>query len=267
MTGKEHANGPGGQSQSIRRITQIAKHTGALSYLEIGVNRGRTFNALKFPKKVAVDPVFQFDVADYRQEGAQFHEMESDQYFTHHGLSQKFDIIFLDGLHTFQQTFRDFCNSLTCAHERTVWLIDDVIPVDVYSAWPNQNEAVKFRQRAGGGGIKWHGDVFKVMFAIHDFFPMFSYVTLQEGNSQSLVWIAPRRVFSAAFNSLEAIERLTYFDMLKHLEVLNIRQEANGFRLFLESISQREVNNRNALDAAASEGVARQAKNERSAAR
>jgi Glycosyltransferase 61 len=226
------------QSHSVRRINQIARHVGARSYLEIGVFRGKTFNALDFERKVAVDPKFQFDVADYQREGVEFHHLHSDQYFIRHGLSQTFDIIFLDGLHTFQQTLRDFCNSLACAHDRTVWLIDDVLPVDVFSAWPNQTEAVAFRKRAGGDGWAWHGDVYKVVFAIHDYFPMYSYVTLGgRGNPQAIVWKAPRVDFTPIFDSMEAIERVSYFDLLKREEILKVRPDEEGLRLFLESMA------------------------------
>jgi hypothetical protein len=225
------------QSVSVRRIRRIAKLIDATSYLEIGVNRGATFNALQFERKVAVDPNFLFEVSEFRKEGVEFHAMESDRYFTDHGASRKFDIIFIDGLHTFQQTFRDFCNSLCCSHDRTVWLIDDVFPSDVYSAWQNQREAIEFRRRAGGGGIKWHGDVFKVLFVIHDYFPLLSYITLREGNAQSIVWKSPRDGFSRAFAGLEAIERLGYFDLLRKTELLNLMPEALGFRQFTESVS------------------------------
>jgi hypothetical protein len=240
MTDMEGPRAPVGIWHSIRRIRRIAQHLGARSYLEIGVNRGKTFHGLNFEKKVAVDPRFQFEVADYRREGVEFHLMSSDLYFTQHARSQTFDIIFLDGLHTFRQTFRDFCNSLACAHERTVWLIDDVLPIDVYSAWPDQAEALEFRQRSGGTGREWHGDVYKVVFAIHDFFPMYSYVTLGgAGNPQAVVWKCPRAEFSPIWDSMEAIERLSYFDMLKRIEILNVKSEEAGLRMFLASMPER----------------------------
>jgi hypothetical protein len=237
MARASDATPPAAESHSIRRIKQIAQHVGARSYLEVGVNRGRTFHGLDFERKVAVDPSFKFDVADYRREGVEFHQMPSDEYFSRHALPQKFDVVFLDGLHTFQQTFRDFCNSLACAHDRTVWLIDDVLPIDVYSAWPIQAEAVRFRKNAGGEGAAWHGDVFKVVFAIHDFFSTFSYVTLRgQGNPQALVWKAPRADFSPLFDSMETIERLGYFDLLKRRDILNIKPEVDGFQEFFASM-------------------------------
>jgi predicted O-methyltransferase YrrM len=223
-------------SHTLRRINRIAQHMGARSYLEIGVARGKTFNNLEFDRKVAVDPKFNFDVAEFQKEGVEFHALPSDRYFTECNGSEKFDIIFLDGLHRFQQTFRDFCNSLACAHDRTVILIDDIYPIDVYSALPLQRDAYEFRRRAGTESPAWHGDVFKVVFAIHDFFPMFSYVTLKGGNPQTLLWKAPREDFSPVFDSLEAVERLSYFDFLKHEAVLNLQPEKDGFNTFYASM-------------------------------
>lgn len=224
---------------AVRRIRQLARHVGARSYLEIGVNAGLTFNALEFDRKVAVDPNFRFDISRCQRAGAEFHPMTSDRYFLTHGAAQKFDLIFLDGLHVFQQTFRDFCNSLVCSHERTLWLIDDVIPCDVYSAWPNQGEAVAFRKDAGGDSPLWHGDVYKVVFAIHDFFPMLSYITIGTAeNAQAVVWRAPRPDFVPVFESLGAIERLGYFDFLKNRAVMNFQTEEDGLQAIFSAIPE-----------------------------
>jgi hypothetical protein len=209
----------------------------ARSYLEIGVFKGKTFNNVTFDRKVGVDPRFGFEVKEFERAGTDFLAVTSDEYFLRHAGSERFDIIFLDGLHTFQQTFRDFCNSLTCAHERTVWLIDDVLPVDVYSAWPIASEARTFRAKAGGDSKAWHGDVYKLMFVIHDFFPTLTYVTMvTTGNPQAMVWKTPRKDFAPILGSLEAIERLTYFDLLKRDKVLNKMSEEEGFQFMFASL-------------------------------
>ncbi len=225
------------EKHSVRRIRRVSAHVGAQSYLEIGVNRGKTFLPLDFDVKVAVDPEFKFDVSTHQCDGVEFHSITSDEYFSLHGGQRKFDIIFLDGMHTFQQTFRDFCSSQSCAHDRTVWLIDDVIPSDVYSAWPSQGEAARFRRRDGVPPRgAWHGDVFKVVFAIHDFFPTVSYVTLKGGgNPQTLVWRTPRPGFAPVFSKMEDIERMGYFDLLKREAILNGRPEDEGFEYFFSS--------------------------------
>src|SRR3990172_10171866 len=136
------------QRHSVRRINRIAEFLSARSYLEIGISKGNTFHALDFPRKVAVDPAFRFATEDYRKPGVSFFEIPSDEYFTRHAAGEKFDIIFLDGLHVFQQTLRDFCNSLSCAHDKTVWLIDDVLPSDELSALPDERECLRRRQEA-----------------------------------------------------------------------------------------------------------------------
>jgi hypothetical protein len=223
---------------SARRINRVARHTGAQSYLEIGVCRGATFNRVSINRKVGVDPNFRFNVEDSRKEGAELHLLTSDQYFTEVGGSKKFDIIFLDGLHQFHQTFRDFCNSLVCAHERTVWLIDDVFPVDVYSSLPIQRESIRFRRRErNDSNPAWHGDIYKLVFAIHDFFPTMSYVTLMgAGNPQTIAWKAPRKNFAPLLNSMEAIERLGYFDMLNREDIFNALSENEAFECFFASM-------------------------------
>ena len=73
-----------------------------------------------------------------------FHEVASDAYFA--PAARGFDIVFLDGLHVFAQTFRDFCNTLLVTHERSLILIDDTVPDDIYSSWPHPREA----RRSGG---------------------------------------------------------------------------------------------------------------------
>src|SRR5215469_1611634 len=44
------------QQHSVRRINRIAAHTGAKTYLEIGVSRGLTFRNVQITRKVGVDP-------------------------------------------------------------------------------------------------------------------------------------------------------------------------------------------------------------------
>jgi hypothetical protein len=81
----------------------------APSYLEIGVSKGVTFHRIQARRKVAVDPRFRFDVAAARKENpsASYHEVPSDVYFgTIVDPGERFDVIYLDGLHTAEQTLR-----------------------------------------------------------------------------------------------------------------------------------------------------------------
>lgn len=167
--------------------------------------------------------------------------MTSDAFFTREAKGRVFDIIYIDGLHTFEQTFRDFCASLSHSHSGTVWIIDDVIPIDVFSALGSIADAKRFRAQSGApmhGG--WHGDVYKLVFAIHDFFPQFSFMTINTaGNPQTIVWYAPRADFAPRFDNFETISRLSYFDLRDAEDLLNLIDEATAMdrleRIFADS--------------------------------
>jgi|GEM_PF-430387 len=211
-----------GGRHSVRRLNTLANAINAKTYLEVGVSRGDTFFSIDIADKTAVDPAFKFDWKAAQTDTVVFNEVPSDEYFVGCDTSKKFDLIFLDGLHTFEQTFRDFCNSLAVAHDRTVWLIDDVVPTDPYAAWPDQLEGIRLRKKTFGLDVRgWQGDVFKVVFMIHDFFPMMSFRTINSrGNPQTLVWKAPRTNFKPVFNNAEAISRLNFFDFQRHFDVM-----------------------------------------------
>jgi hypothetical protein len=207
--------------ETVRRISKIAALTGAGSYLEIGVQFGETFLNAPINSKVGVDPNFRFEWRQYVTEHVKMFELTSDQYFTSDLLGEPFDIVFLDGLHTFEQTFRDFCASLSRSHGRTVWLLDDTVPSDAFSAIPNQSDAIWLRKEIGIDDRRWHGDVYKTIFAIHDFFPQFSFATIVDGeNPQSVVWHQPRTSFAPMFNNMELISRLSYLDSRRLAHVM-----------------------------------------------
>lgn len=230
---------------------------GARRYLEIGVHRGKTFFAVDIADKVGVDLKFQFDIA-LRPPNERFYETTSDEWFRTWTETEPFDIIFIDGLHVFDQALRDFCNSLLLAHGKTVWLIDDTVPSDVYSAWPRQNEAMSQLQADFGYRstrkvfATWHGDVFKLVFAIHDLFPMLTYRTiLTGGKRQTVVWRQRRDRFSPFGDSIEALARLTYFDFRRHRKILRGTSEETAFKeiaAFCERPAEPSVWNAPSLD-------------------
>lgn len=225
-------------NHSARRIKAIAEGLNARIYLEIGVNKGQTFLNVTIPQKTAVDPKFLFDVSTLTDKNVTLKETTSDIFFSTLPITLTYDVIFIDGLHTFEQTYRDLCNSLLHSHERTILLIDDTKPNDVYSAVPHQRKAVRYRKQAGGQGSQWHGDVFKMVFALHDFHSALNYRTIVgSGNSQTLVWRSNNGWREPLFNSLERISRLTYFDLLDHINILRECSEDEAVSLCLNELA------------------------------
>lgn len=224
-------------THTSRRVNDLARCTGASSYLEIGVHKGDTFQAVNIPHKVAVDPKFMFDFESCATQATIFHQTTSDQFFSRQRNGESFDIVFLDGLHTFEQTFRDFCNTISVTHDRSLIIIDDTIPVDIYSSHPDQRLAIEMRRQTGGSGQAWHGDVYKIIFAIHDFFPSHSYVTIATmGNPQTIVWRKSRQDFKPRFNSLERISRLDWFDLKSNIDLAHLVSEPEGLPLVVKEL-------------------------------
>ena len=142
-------------------------------------------------------------------------------------------------MHTFEQAYRDLCNAIVHSHPGTPILVDDTVPSDVYSTLRDPEQAFAFRAAAGpDGGAAWHGDTFKVVFALHDFHLALDYRTIVgSGNPQTLVWRSSAGRRRPLLDSLAKLSRLTYFDMVNQSQVLRECDEETALRQCLEAIA------------------------------
>jgi len=87
-------------------------------YLEIGIDKNQVFNSvpLKIENKFGVDPV----------RGGNF-RMTSDEFFEKNS-HLKFDVIFIDGLHEYEQCRRDCLNSMRRLNKGGIIFLHDVLP-------------------------------------------------------------------------------------------------------------------------------------------
>jgi hypothetical protein len=104
-------------------IQSIINTLQAKYYLEIGVFDGRCFMEIRAPYKVAVDPAmkitFRYKLHAIRKRieniRNRYYHQTSDAFFqdlAKLNSPKKFDVIFIDGLHTYHQTFTDIINAL-----------------------------------------------------------------------------------------------------------------------------------------------------------
>lgn len=121
------------------------------SYLEIGVWNGDTFKNINSQIKDGVDPG-QYCDCHYVN-----YKMTSDEFFENH-ISKKYDIIFIDGLHTAYQVSKDIYNSLNSLNDGGVIVLDDVYP-------HNENEQNALDLNKVGAQT---GDVWKAVYNIWD---------------------------------------------------------------------------------------------------
>lgn len=219
----------------FERLNALAKLNDAKQYLEIGVCRGVTFNQISVPVKVGVDPNFLFDTSLYANHNRHFHKVTSDVFFSREANAYRpFDLIYLDGFHTFEQTFRDLCSSLSFSHNRTLWLLDDTCPDSLAAADRSTDRAAFLRKQLNINNGSWMGDVFKVICAIHDFFPQLSYATFP-GHGQTVLWFSPRTDFHPKWNSLRAISELTFADFLELSNTIFQRTRAENILSLISS--------------------------------
>jgi hypothetical protein len=178
-----------GRAQVMRRLLA---HYEAPRYLEIGVCEGRTFDRVTAAVRVAVDPEFRFDhTAPERQvAGTSYHQVTSDEYFgTIVDPDAQFDVIYLDGLHTVEQTLRDLLNALPHLQPQGVLVIDDVRPPTALAAIRDRQEFFEVRSAQGRDEDKaWMGDVFRLVYFIETFCQQLSFRVIANNHGQAVVW-------------------------------------------------------------------------------
>lgn len=128
------------------------------SYLEIGVETGRSL-ALALPptRAIGIDPAPKIEVP-FPAETRVF-PIPSDDFFARHDPAKEFghpviELAFIDGLHLFEQTLRDFINVERHSGAKSVVLVHDCLPVDKVSAARHRETAF------------WTGDVWKLVPAL-----------------------------------------------------------------------------------------------------
>ncbi len=179
-------------------------------YLEIGVSRGATLHALTAARKVGVDPKFKFDTAAEGQPGVEYRVETSDAYFGALGREETFDVIYLDGLHTFEQTLRDLLNALEHLRPKGVILIDDIYPVSYAASIPNLSASKRLRRELGVEKAAWMGDVYRLVFFIQSFCQSLSYAGVAQNPGQLVVWRGPRPEGSFPQRRVEEVARTPY---------------------------------------------------------
>lgn len=98
-------------------LNHLIKKYNYESYLEIGVQAGHNFKAVKASRKIGVDPD-PHSVALYK--------ITSDKFFMNN--TRKYDLIFVDGLHHAGQVYLDILNALKCLETGGTILVHDLKP-------------------------------------------------------------------------------------------------------------------------------------------
>lgn len=121
------------------------------TYLEIGYGPGENFHAIRCVVKHAVDP--------HAAPSPDVIAKTSDQFFEEaDAVGSRYDLIFVDGLHTTAQVLRDYKGASRCLAPGGVILFHDVNPTRA----AHVRGVEEFRAEGGN----WTGDVYKAWAVI-----------------------------------------------------------------------------------------------------
>ena len=119
-------------------IEYLIKKNNYKNYLEIGCDKNQLFSKVNIDNKIGVDPVSGGNV-----------RKTSDDFFKENKSS--FDIVFIDGLHTYEQVKKDILNSVNCLLDEGIILVHDCMPDSL-----GKQAVPRYK-------MQWNGDVWKAI--------------------------------------------------------------------------------------------------------
>jgi hypothetical protein len=119
-------------------IEYLIKKNNYKNYLEIGCDQNQLFSKVIIDNKIGVDPVSGGNI-----------RKTSDDFFKEN--NDKFDIVFIDGLHTYEQVKKDILNSVNCLNVNGIILVHDCMPDSL-----GKQAVPRYK-------MQWNGDVWKAI--------------------------------------------------------------------------------------------------------
>lgn len=184
----------------VKIINTLIQKNGYKTYLEIGVNTplqpGYSHNKVVVETKHGVDPNVDTTF-----------KITSDDFFAQN--KNMYDIVFVDGLHIFEQAHRDIINSLKFLNEGGTIVVHDCLP---------RREITQRRERASS---VWHGDVWKAILKLRMEEPNVSIYTIDADEGCAVIQQGKQELYQAQKDSTLDIYSYEFFRKHKK-EILNL---------------------------------------------
>lgn len=190
------------------------------SYLEIGVDSGKNYQQIVCENKYCVDPY----PLNSRQDDIKKEDdipkfltwrLTSDEMFKTVCKNTKFDIIFIDGLHTEEQVGKDIINSLKHLNPGGCIVVHDCLP-------PNENAQIVPRIQ----GL-WCGDVWKAITVLKEQNINFNVIDTDLGCGIIDYFEKPGKLKQLKKSDLNWLDFQS-----KRNEILNVINEAEFLKLY-----------------------------------
>ena len=174
------------------------------SYLEIGCFDNELFNYVKCDKKVGVDPYTGGTI-----------RKTSDKFFENN--NEKFDCIFIDGLHTYSQVKKDINNSLKFLNYGGIILLHDCLPNNY------------FEQATPRCQYIWNGDVWKAIVECRTYENLDTYTCYADFGIGVIFNRKNRNILNIKYNKFSKIKFEDYFN--NHKKYMNIMEFEDLLRI------------------------------------
>ena len=186
-------------------------------YLEIGVRNGETFFSIKCRKKFGVDPNYYFSkrfllksLLRHYNWGYKMFRQTSDSFFEHDApyiyKSKKIDVVFIDGMHTYEQSLEDAKNCLRHLELNGTIILHDCNPQSEEAGSP------KLPRKP----INWNGDVWKTICQLRTLNEYFDCFTIDADQGLGVLK-AKVKITDNILNLLSPLDNitaLTYKDLV-----------------------------------------------------
>jgi hypothetical protein len=185
-------------------INKIILKKNYKSYLEIGCFNDENFKEIKIEKKIGVDPVSGGNI-----------RQTSDEFFQ--SCKDFFDIIFIDGLHHFEQVKKDITNASKLLNKNGIIVVHDCLPSKARDQMvPRSHE-------------KWNGDVWKAIVEFRTKENFDTYVCLAD---EGLGLIFNRKNKNKLDLNLNNYKNLKFYDYYKNYKkFMNIVSFQEAFKI------------------------------------
>jgi len=168
-------------------INDIIRKKNYNSYLEIGCDQNELFTEVEIKNKIGVDP-----------NNGGTHRMTSDHFFKNN--DNKFDIIFIDGLHIYSQVRKDIINSIKCLKDHGIILLHDCFPLTYF------DQAIPRAQR------KWNGDVWKAIVEARTLTDIDTYTSVYDNGIGLIVKRKNSNILKISSKNFKNIKYEEYFE-------------------------------------------------------
>lgn len=232
----------------IQACINVIRKKKKVNYFEVGVQTGFCFFKIKADRKVAIDPHFLIKttkkvkayLGNLSNFNNRFFELTSDDFFNQQKEYIKkiggIDVIFIDGLHLYEQVVVDINNALKYLNKGGVILIHDCNPLSEAAAIRAYSSEEAAQANHPEWANQWNGDVWKTIVKFRSERKDLEIVVFNCDHGIGMV--RPGKPENTLNYTSGQVEGLVYQDLkAKREELLNLKSPET-FSTFIEDFNK-----------------------------